>query len=275
MVAFRCSRVYTLLVATSRALWRTSQTSFPYNERVSLQAVVRNLLANHSEGSAFGSHLRPRLQLSQRNRTILDSSSCRTVPGSAVCSNTSPCWTDREVVPAARQNFLKVAVSLMGAGRTQNGLGMKSRLPIIWPRRHGQTGFGRGKGVYRSKSEQSGGLGCYRHLLVIPWRQGRICFLEARIGTVKVTSAVSRLPSDGESANATPLLRVGDDPSAFVYITAKRTAGRSDGTPPAAGWHAGIKTAKTVIANHLHGCIVRAARRPKWKSRVYCCRLGC
>ncbi|MGD0456603.1 MAG: hypothetical protein ABSC21_02530 [Terriglobia bacterium] len=28
--------------------------------------------------------------------------------------------------------------------------------------------------------------------------------------------------------------RVGDDPSAFVYIAAKRTTGRSDGTPPAA-----------------------------------------
>jgi energy-coupling factor transporter ATP-binding protein EcfA2 len=48
-----------------------------------------------------------------------------------------------------------------------------------------------------------------------------------------------------------------------------QSAGRLDydGTPLAAGWHAGIKTAKIVIANHLQGCTTRAARRPKWKSR--------
>jgi hypothetical protein len=41
-------------------------------------------------------------------------------------------------------------------------------------------------------------------------------------------------------------------------------AGRldSDDTPPAAEWHAGLKTAKIVIANHLHGGIVKAARKP-------------
>ena len=53
-------------------------------------------------------------------------------------------------------------------------------------------------------------------------------------------------------------------------IAGKRaqSAGRLDshGTPLAAGWHAGIKTAKLVIANHLHGCTMMATRRPKWKS---------
>jgi hypothetical protein len=47
------------------------------------------------------------LRLSQRNRTIRDSSGSGTVPRSAVCSNTSPCWINREVVPAAKRDFSK------------------------------------------------------------------------------------------------------------------------------------------------------------------------
>ena len=39
----------------------------------------------------------------------------------------------------------------------------------------------------------------------------------------------------------------------------------SDDTPPAAEWHAGLKTAKIVIANHLHEGTARPARKPKWK----------
>jgi hypothetical protein len=50
----------------------------------------------------------------------------------------------------------------------------------------------------------------------------------------------------------------------------RRSAGRldSDGTPPAAGWHAGIKTAKSVIDNRLHGCLLMTPSRPKWKSCI-------
>ena len=119
MVAFRCSRVYTLLVATSRALWRTSQTSFPYNERVSLQAVVRNLLANHSEGSAFGSHLRPRLQLSQRNRTI------GTVHAAEQFRGVLSAATPRSTGSTAKWSRLQAKISprapvhIMGAGHTK------------------------------------------------------------------------------------------------------------------------------------------------------------
>jgi len=35
-----------------------------------------------------------------------------------------------------------------------------------------------GKGVYHSQSGFSGGLGCFRQILVNPWRQGRAYFLE-------------------------------------------------------------------------------------------------
>jgi hypothetical protein len=42
-----------------------------------------------------------------RNMTIRDSSSSATVMRSAVYSNTSPCWINREVVAAADQNFPK------------------------------------------------------------------------------------------------------------------------------------------------------------------------
>jgi hypothetical protein len=41
----------------------------------------------------------------------------------------------------------------------------------------------------------------------------------------------------------------------------------SDGTPPAARKQAGIKSAKIVIANHSHRCIVMAASTLKGKSR--------
>ena len=57
------------------------------------------------EEPAVANHLRPRLQRSQRNRIIRGSSSGGTAPRSAVCGNTSPCWIDREVVPAADQDF--------------------------------------------------------------------------------------------------------------------------------------------------------------------------
>jgi hypothetical protein len=39
------------------------------------------------------------------HRIIRDSSSSGTVPKGAVCSNTTPCWINREVVPAAGQVF--------------------------------------------------------------------------------------------------------------------------------------------------------------------------
>ena len=55
--------------------------------------------------TALPQDLRPRLQLSQRNRTVRDSSSSGTVRRSAVCSNTSPCWINSEVIPAVDQDF--------------------------------------------------------------------------------------------------------------------------------------------------------------------------
>src|SRR5271157_4486736 len=54
-----------------------------------------------------GSYCRVHVPPSQRNRTSQDSSSSGTVPGSAVCGKTSPCWINPEVAPAADQDFLK------------------------------------------------------------------------------------------------------------------------------------------------------------------------
>lgn len=57
-------------------------------------------------------------------------SAMEAVRHSGIRSKTSPCRTDNEVVPAADRIFLKRSFRIIGAGRTQNGWGMKSRVPV-------------------------------------------------------------------------------------------------------------------------------------------------
>jgi hypothetical protein len=93
------------------------------------------------EETFFDANLRPRLQLSQRNRIIRDSSSSGTVPGSAVRCKTSPCWVDCGVLPAADQDFPKGSCAHHGCwapplGRRPSGNGAPS-LPSL--ERHGRV----------------------------------------------------------------------------------------------------------------------------------------
>jgi len=48
----------------------------------------------------------------------------------------------------------------------------------------------------------------------------------------------------------------------------------NSGSTLLSGWHAAIKTARIVIANHLHERTMSAARRPKWKSWLNSARKG-
>jgi hypothetical protein len=59
------------------------------------------------DGNYCRVHVQPSQRNRTRNRTIRDSSSSGTVPGSVVRSNPSPCWINREVVPDADQGFPK------------------------------------------------------------------------------------------------------------------------------------------------------------------------
>jgi hypothetical protein len=63
-----------------------------------------------------------------------DSSSTGTVPKAAFYSNTSPCWINGEVVPAADQDFPKISGAQCGYW-TNNGLGTISLSAVSEARR--------------------------------------------------------------------------------------------------------------------------------------------
>ena len=78
-----------------------------------------NGLANHGEGPAFGGHLRPRLQLSQRDRTIGRSPRGRGF--AEVRSAATPLRAASTVKWSRSQSrtFPRVAVGIIGAGHTE------------------------------------------------------------------------------------------------------------------------------------------------------------
>jgi hypothetical protein len=80
----------------------------------------------------------------------------------------------------------RAPVRIMGAQWTQNGLGMKSRLPIIWPR---QAWGKRGSGVegrFSFPIRLNWWFGLLSTAIGNPWRQGRIYFLQCRSCTTTI-----------------------------------------------------------------------------------------
>ena len=75
------------------------------------------------DGSYCRVHVQPSQRNRTRNRTIRDSSSSGTVRRSAVRSNTAPCWIDREVVPAADQDFARGSCAHHGCSMETEWIG--------------------------------------------------------------------------------------------------------------------------------------------------------